>query len=668
MDSTGQVPVPSPAQTSHKNPSGPVRESKSPSVPAHLFACSSASSLDDCDSATSEKPNSDFTDCSTQQTREAPIEMTSPSGGSSESASTEFKALPKLTSASVAAIPALNLGFTASPANRRSISRSSISSTSSRAPQLPEDLPDPSPRYLAAMQLRNMQLKAEHASEVENLSQEISNQAARANLAESALQEIQITVQELTLQLQNSRQNGSFERLEMELRQFRSNYEVERKRAEQQEALYKQEKQRADCLEEELSHYQSQAEQQKKRADDLQLLLDSKSNGKCLVPETSDAGMSSELSVDTDGQSENNSCADLCNESGVGKSEGELLVMVERLQTELRTFRGENDMRTSQYIRAISRLTIMDDQARELKKSNAEKARTIQELNAQLLVRSSEVIAAQQNVEKLQTKLIRERQIMMRLQAQQQHSDSDGTPSNRSSFRDTGHRSYPGQPPNTPTVSSPASRNASRLSTPRGAGAQFQPINRDGGAAHWKRRSAANRSSTAPVHSMAPLQPRSRRNSSTAGSNREDLSRAENLDAPGEIPGGQYVQEESLHLDNSCMGDHSTSSARSIPANASQTHLENFTTGYPDRQDAGANIPMHNPCSAHTAAAQIYNASAHKHHKVDLNHHCSSCRAPVQTPQKCPGCFAIVCNSCQTGAKVDRADPWVKRLCAFPYR
>ena len=48
---------------------------------------------------------------------------------------------------------------------------------------------------------------------------------------------------------------------------------------------------------------------------------------------------------------------------GIGKSEAELLVMVERLQAELRTFRSENDMRTSQYIRAISRLTIMDDQA-----------------------------------------------------------------------------------------------------------------------------------------------------------------------------------------------------------------------------------------------------------------------------------------------------------------
>ena len=49
----------------------------------------------------------------------------------------------------------------------------------------------------------------------------------------------------------------------------------------------------------------------------MQLLLASRSNGKGLVPETSEGGMSSELSVDMDGQSENNSCADLCNQSGL---------------------------------------------------------------------------------------------------------------------------------------------------------------------------------------------------------------------------------------------------------------------------------------------------------------------------------------------------------------
>ena len=49
---------------------------------------------------------SDSTDCSTQQTRKDPREMASPSEASTDSVNTEFKALPKLTSASVAPLSA----------------------------------------------------------------------------------------------------------------------------------------------------------------------------------------------------------------------------------------------------------------------------------------------------------------------------------------------------------------------------------------------------------------------------------------------------------------------------------------------------------------------------------------------------------------------------------
>ena len=38
------------------------------------------------------------------------------------------------------------------------------------------------------------------------------------------------------------------------------------------------------------------------------------------------------------------------------------------------------------------------------------------------------------------------------------------------------------------------------------------------------------------------------------GSNGEDLSRRESFDGPGEDSGGQYVRQESLHLDDSRLG------------------------------------------------------------------------------------------------------------------